>query len=357
MILFRYLSRELAGTIMAVTLVLVLIVIGNRLIQQLALAASGDLPLNMVFYTVFLRLPSLLGVILPLALFIGILLSYGRLYAESEMTVMTATGLSDGKILRYTLIFSSVITLLVAFCTLYVSPWGAQKLEDIYAQQAKMNEFDLLSPGAFQEIGSGKRVIYIEGLAKDNTELHNVFIADENSLLVAKRGTQYSSPETGSRFLELHEGHRYQTQEGSLELSVLDFDTYGAKIANEASERRQVRKEAIPTQDLWTSSDPLYQSQLQWRISLILMVPIITVIAFSLSKVNPRQGRFAKIFPALILFMVYLALVLALVGMIEKQSVSAWLGTWWLHILYALIALGLIGVPEWRRRRVVKRLA
>jgi lipopolysaccharide export system permease protein len=112
----------------------------------------------------------------------------------------------------------------------------------------------------------------------------------------------------------------------------------------------------VPTLDLIGSKDPKHQAQLQWRISLILMVPIVTLIAFPLSKVNPRQGRFARLFPAIVLFMVYISLLIAMTGMIEKRTLKPEIGLWSLHIVYLFIATGLLLGPEWLRRQRVKRL-
>ena len=355
MILFRYLARELAGSMLAVTTVLLMILMSGRLIQQLAAAAAGEASLEIVFFTLLLRLPSFLEMILPLALFISILLTYGRLYAESEMTVLTATGFSDRKLLGYTLIPAGLLMLLVASFTLVLSPWGAQKMEDLYQKQAQLTEFELLAPGRFQSTKKGTRVTYTEGLSDDKTEMNNVFIADGNTLMLAELGTQYVSDDTGSRFLELHQGRRYDLNPGSAELQILDFERYGVKIADEPEERRKLRKEAVPTLDLIGSDDPKHQAQLQWRISLVLMVPIVTLIAFPLSKVNPRQGRFARLFPAIVLFMVYISLLIAMTGMIEKQTLNPMIGLWILHIIYTLIGAGLLLGPEFIRRAKVKK--
>ena len=48
------------------------------------------------------RIPGFLQLILPLGLFLGILLAYGRLYLESEMTVLSATSMSQKRLLGYT---------------------------------------------------------------------------------------------------------------------------------------------------------------------------------------------------------------------------------------------------------------
>jgi lipopolysaccharide export system permease protein len=356
LIIFRYLSRELFTSMAAVTGILLMIFMSSRLIYQLTAAAAGKIPLEIVFFTLLLRMPSFLEMILPLSLFIAILLAYGRLYAESEMTVLTATGFSSTRLLGYTLLPAGVITLLVAFFSLYLSPLGAQKMEDLYRKQATMTEFELLVPGRFQSTAKGSRVTYTEGLSDDKSEMNNVFIADGNTILLAQTGTQKVNPDTGSRFLELHKGKRFDITPGKLDVEVLDFDLYGVKIADEQAERRKIKKEAIPTSELFGNDSKRHTSQLQWRFSLIIMVPICAMIAFPLSKVNPRQGRFARLFPAIILFMMYITLLISLRGMLSKGDISPAIGMWWVHGVYALIGLGLLFIPEWNRRRKIRSL-
>lgn len=356
MILFRYLARELITTMGAVTLVLMLIMMSGRLINQLASAAAGEVSLEVVFFTLLLRMPSFLEMILPMALFISILLAYGRMYSENEMTVLTATGFSERRLLGYTLIPGMVVMLVVGTFSLYLSPLGAQKMEALYQKQSEMTEFELLVPGRFQSTEKGSRVTYTESLSSDKTVMNNVFIADGNTLMLAENGSQYISPETGSRFLELHGGKRFDVTPESLEFQVLEFERYGVKIAEETEDRRKTKKDAIPTVELIGSDNAKYQAQLQWRISLIIMVPILVLIAFPLSKVNPRQGRFARMFPAIILFMVYISVLIAMRGMVEKQKLSADFGIWSLHIIYFLIALSLLYGPEVLRRHRARRL-
>ncbi|WP_199243922.1 LPS export ABC transporter permease LptF [Bacterioplanes sanyensis] len=356
MILFRYLARELFSSIVAVTVVLLLILMSGRLIRQLAEAAAGQVSLEIVFFTLLLRLPSFLEMVLPLALFIAILLAYGRLYADSEMTVLTATGFSHGRLLSYTMIPAGLMMAIVASLSLFASPWGAQKMESLYQKQAQLTEFELLIPGRFQSMKGGSRITYAQSLSDDKTEMQRVFIADGNTLLMAGRGTQYVSEETGSRYLELHNGRRYDLSAGGVEMQTLEFERYGVKIADEPDERRKLRQEAIPTLALLERDDVKSQAQFQWRLSLIIMVPIVTLMALPLARVNPRQGRFARLFPAIILFMVYISLMIAMTGMIEKGRLDPLVGMWPLHACYALIALTLWWWPEIKRRHKVRQL-
>lgn len=355
MIIFRYLFKELLGTFFAVTTVLLMIIISGRLIKTIAKAVAGEMSLEMVLMVLMLRMPSFLQIIIPLALFIAILIGYGRMYAESEMTVLTATGFSDRKLLGYTHIFGVILMLLVAFCSLWLSPYGSSKAEELVVEESQKTAFEMLSPGRFQAM-SGQRVTYTESLSSDKKQMRQVFIADGNSVLVAERGTQYISDSTGSRFLELHQGRRYDLTPGSAEMELTHFDKYGVRLSQEEPARRKLRKDAIPTAELFHSNESAHIAQLHWRLSFIAMVPIVVFMAFPLSKVNPRQGRFAKLFPALVLFMIYVALIAGLTGRVESGKLSPWLGYWGVHALFLAISLFINFLPTLRRYRYLKRL-
>ena len=357
LIIFRYLVRELSGTFFAVTLVLLMIIVSGRLIKTMASAAAGEVSMELILLALLYRMPSFLEIIIPLALFLSILIGYGRLYAESEMTVLTATGFSDKKLLGYSLIPAAFMMLVVALFSMYLSPLGAQKTEDLYLEEAKLTEFELLAPGRFQSAPGGSRVTYTESLSSDKQQMNNVFIVDGDALILAQRGTQYVSPETGSRYLELHEGRRYDLTPGSAELQILEFQRYGVRMAQEQPERRKLRKEAVPTQTLFGSDNPQHVAQLHWRLSLMMLVPVGTLLAFPLSRVNPRQGRFARMFPALMLFMVYVSMLAGLIGLVEKGRVSPYLSLWLVHLLFLLLALAFFLWPAFKRWRYVRRIS
>jgi lipopolysaccharide export system permease protein len=357
LIIFRYILKELALSFFAVLIVLLMIIIGGRLIKTLAWAAAGEMSFSMVLLALLYKLPSFLEIIIPMSFFIAILIGYGRLYAENEMTVLTATGFSDSKLLGYVMAVALFLTFAVASFSLWLTPLGGQATEDLYVKAAQQTEFELIVPGRFQSMETGNRVTYTEALSEDKKQMRQVFIADGNSIVVAQSGHQYVSPETGSRFLELEKGKRYDLTPGSAELKVLNFDRYGARLAQESQERAKARKESVPTLEILGSQDPVLAAQVHWRFSLVAFVPIVGLLAFPLSKVQPRQGRFARMFPALVLFIIYAALVAGMVGVIEKGKISPWLGVWAVHGVFLSIALLMMAWPSIERRRYVRRVA
>ena len=59
---------------------------------------------------------------------------------------------------------------------------------------------------------------------------------------------------------------------------------------------------------LMADKSPEAKAELQWRFALVLAVPLMALLAVPMSSVNPRQGRFAKVIPAVLLYLIYFLL-------------------------------------------------
>ncbi|EZH79923.1 LPS export ABC transporter permease LptF [Ectopseudomonas composti] len=352
MIVFRYLSREVLVTLSAVSAVLLVIIMSGRFIKYLAQAAQGVLDPGVLFLIMGYRIPGFLQLILPLGLFLGFLLAYGRLYLDSEMTVLSATGVSQQRLTVYSMAPALIVALLVGWLSLGLAPQGVASVARILNEQDALTELDTLVPGRFQSLRDGSRVTYSQELSPDRSELRGVFMSEKRfstdgssergiTVLVAESGRQ-EIQEDGSRYLILENGYRYDGEPGEADYRAIQYDTYGVllpkpEVAIEASER-----EAAPTRELFGSDDPRMQAELQWRLSLPLLVFIVTLLAVPLSKVNPRQGRFLKLLPAIFLYMAYLGLLIAARGALDKGRLPPALGLWWVHGIFLAIGLLLL---------------
>lgn len=359
-IIFRYLSRQTLISMLAVSGVLLLVFMSGRFIKYLADAAAGQLSGDVLFLIMAYRFPGFLELILPLGFFIGILLAYGRMYMESEMTVLFACGVSDRQILMHSLIAGFFVMLVVGAMSLWISPWGMKQVEGIFNEQRQATEFEMLAPGRFQTLSGGNRVTYTEALSADKRELHGVFIAEyspeQNRLRVisADTGSQLVDQDTGSRFLVLESGALFDGLPGELDYNVTEFDAYGLKIERIGGRDREL-EEGLSTRELMLSDDPEHRALLHWRFSLPLLVPVVTLLAVRLSRVNPRQGRFFHLLPAMLIYIVYLGLLIVARDALASGRVPEWVGMLWVHLLFVALGLWLQFGPPWLRRRQLER--
>ncbi|WP_281648019.1 LPS export ABC transporter permease LptF [Parendozoicomonas sp. Alg238-R29] len=356
MIVLRYLSRELVQGWLAISGVLLLIIVSGRFIKYLQQAATGELKPEFLFAIMGYRLPGFLEIILPLGLFLSILLAYGRMYVDSEMVVLEACGMSRNRLLGYTLVPGLLIMLIVGFTSFVLSPWGADNVERILNQQDAMTEFDTLTPGRFQSMAGGGRVTYAEELNSDKSRMQNVFIAQQGqgkgegskgqlTVLLAGGGRIHFDEESGKRYLLLNDGYRYDIAAGQPEGRQTQYDTYGIQMQDK--EARPVTKEnTLPTSEIVGRSESRLQAELQWRISLPLLIPIIILMALPLARVNPRQGRFLKLLPGVLLYLFYLALLIAGRGAIEDGNLPPQIGLWGIHAFFGMLAVAMFFGPQ-----------
>ncbi|WP_197053297.1 LPS export ABC transporter permease LptF [Litchfieldella xinjiangensis] len=355
MIIFRYLTREILVTMAAVAGVLLLVIMGSRFIRYFTDAAEGEIPASILGTLMLFHLPGFAELVLPLALFLGILLAYGQLYLNSEITVLVACGISPVRLLRVSLIPAAIVAILVAVCSLWLTPAGALQNERMIAEQQSRLDFTALAPGRFQDFGQG-RTAYTEAMNDDQSRMQEVFISErqrrndgapETMVTRASEGYQTVDDETGSRFLVLTEGERYSIDPGNHQAERLEFETYAVRLSRVDEERDLDAAEYASTAALFGDDSPRAQAQLQWRFSLPVMVLILTLIALPLAKVNPRQGRFAKLLPAIFLHISYLSLLLAALDAIGRGKLPPWIGMWPIHVFYLAIGLVLM----WRFQR------
>ena len=345
MIIFRYLSRDLLITSLAVSAILLTIFLSGKFSDYLDDAAQGKLAVDVLFTIIAYRMPNLLELILPLGFYLAILLAYGRMYIESEMVVLSATGMSHWQLVRITLIPAFLVALIVATFSFWLSPWGAQLTEQVLAEQRNRSEFESLQEGRFQAIGQGRIMTYVEKVSSDNKRLEKVFVAQQDgqsnsSIIVAETGEQAYRSEYGQRYLVMHSGHRYEGRPGTSEFKITQFEEWGRYLPPTTSEAEfESKADGKTTAQLLAGHDLESAAALQWRISMPLMVLIGTLLAVPLSKTNPRQGRYLKMLPAILIYVFYLTFLINARGAIAEGDLPVWLGVWSVHIPFLIIAL------------------
>lgn len=362
MLIPNYLSRQLLSSMAAVAFVLSLILVSGRFIKYMAEAANGRILGEVLFAVMAYRLPEFLELILPLSLFLGILLAYGQLYMSNEMTVLAACGLGERTILLYTVFPAVCLALVVGLLSLYVAPFCNDRTEQILSEQKSRSEFETLTPGRFH---SGPDiVVYARTLSADKTRMENLFIyqqahksdkAKETQWVVtAQSGVRRVDETTGEHYLELYKGLRYEGNPGQADYRRMEFDVYRQRLEQTADPILIRKHKALPTAALWQSENAQEQAELQWRLSMPILVLIVAVMAIPLSKVNPRQGRFLKLIPSILLYLFYVMLLILSQKWLASGKITVFLGLWWVHGLFLMLALVLMlwGPYQFRVRRL-----
>lgn len=343
--LFRYLAKEVLVSTSGVTFILLLVILSSRFVSYLGRATEGKMTFEFLFIILGFHIPSFIQMILPLAFFLSLLLAFGRLYIENEMAIFFSSGISKLKLAGYTLGVASIIVIASAILNFWLAPTSEYHAAEANQEQNQLSAFDLLIPGRFQ--GSGQRTTYIDSFTPNEGWINNIFLSDfirkdgkriPTQMLASYAEQIRMDSEHGLNYLVFKDGTRYEGIPGTASYRITQFDTYAVRT----EKKPQGQIDAPYAQSTWyllSSTKLLDKAELQWRISLVIMVPILSIIGLSLSQVNPRQGRFFKMLPAILLMIFYIALLIWGRTSLEKGKIPIQMGLWWVHGLFSIIAL------------------
>jgi lipopolysaccharide export system permease protein len=318
-IILRYLGREIYKTLFFTVAVLLLILLTNQLVNLLNRAAMGRMPAITVVQAVMLGIPQYLAYMVPLAIFLSIIVVLGRMNASHELVCMHASGFSRRQLLCHILLIALPIFGCVGLLTFELAPLSSN-LERAIIQQAVMSAtLDKVIPGQFQPLAGSDTTLHSEG--KKNDVLEDVLLVEpteknkKNTLAapvwdITRAETVSQKNQNNSIYLVFHKGHRVIMQPGTLAGEEFQFSEYGIYTPLPALEK-QSSAVTLSTADLWHQmGDNLkYLAEWQWRFSIPISVLIFSFIAFPLSRVNPRQGKFMRVFPAVLIYAVYVSLL------------------------------------------------
>ncbi|MCH8503099.1 MAG: LPS export ABC transporter permease LptF [Ectothiorhodospiraceae bacterium] len=357
-IVSRYLVREIALAWLAVTVVLVAVLFTNRLVRYLGDAASGALPGDVILVLMGFKALSYTGLVIPGSFFLGVILALGRLYRDSEMAAMGACGIGPRQLYKALALFALPLTLFVSWLALDVGPWAAREGREAEQLARETVEIQAVRPGRFIQSSRAEGMFYIERFSEDGSRMRDVFVqtrqGGEQILLAASEGYIDVDPDTGDQYLVLVDGRRYDGNPGSRQWRVMEYELHGVRITEGDPPDVRVRRDGLPTADLWGSADLRDLAELQWRLSMPLMVITLGLIAIPRSRSAPRDGRYGRLLLAVLIYAVYSNGLTVAMGWLEDGTVSPVVGLWPIHLLVAAIGVvwlmkqyGLLG---WGRR-------
>lgn len=343
MIIIRYLVREMLKSQLAILFILLLIFFCQKLVRILGAAVDGEIPTNLVLTLLGLGVPEMAQLILPLSLFLAILMTLGRLYTESEITVMHACGLGKNVLVKAAMVLMLFTALLAAVNVGWLGPWSSRNQSEVM-QNAKANPgAAALAAGQFQQSSDGQSVLFIENVKGNNFD--SVFLAQlrpkgnaRPSVVVADHGHMNQRAD-GSQVVTLDKGTRFEGTAMLRDFRITDFTNYQAIVGHQAVTLDPNDSDQASMESLWQSDKPDFRSELHWRLTLIFSVLVMALMVVPLSVVNPRQGRVLSMLPAMLLYLIFFLLQSSLRSSAAKGRIDPAIWMWAVNAGYLGLAV------------------
>ncbi|MEQ9519955.1 MAG: LPS export ABC transporter permease LptF [Parvibaculum sp.] len=270
--IIRYILVQAAGPVLLTTLALTGIIWLTQALRLLDVIIGQGQSAGTYFLLTLLSVPSVLSLILPIALFIGVIYALHRLFSDSELVVMFAAGISRWHVAKPFIILTSFVSFLMLIINLFVSPAGLrevkQRLYEIRADFASA----VIQEGAFNNPISGLTV-YVRSRNSDGTIegilVHDNRIPLEPVTYMAETGTLVFA-NSGPRLVMFNGNiQRANKTDGESAISLLYFDKYTYDLSQFASgpeDKYYEGRERYLNDLLWPEPDDVYAANYRPRL-------------------------------------------------------------------------------------------
>jgi lipopolysaccharide export system permease protein len=350
-IIDHYLIREVLHPFVVICTALVIIFITFSLSRLLIDADAGLLQAGEVARLTLFKSIISLDVLLPLSLFLAVMTGLGRLYTDSEIYAMRASGISEARLLRPLMRLALVLAIVVGLLSTLARPWAYTQAYELKAAAEASAETGRVKSARFYDFEDGSRTVFIEKIAENGSDLNGVFVrtrkGNDLQVITASKGVfEYLSKPMFHRLQLLDARVLRKTQDGS-DLSG-QFGDLTLWLPANTPEPPGYKVKSASTSSLRLSTEAGDSAEFQWRLSTPISALLLALAAIPLSRSRPRQGRYAKMLLALLIYAVYFNLLDVSRSWVEQGS-STYI--WWVPGLLTLVVAALYLPAALKMRR------
>jgi len=355
----RYIFRTVCVAFLAVCLALTAVIWVTQALRELDLI-TGQGQSILIFITFnLMSLPTLLAIVAPVALFAATLSTLNKLNGDSELIVMSASGIAPGRLAMPFVVLALMVSIFAACLSIWVIPESFRALRDLISHVRADVITKVAQEGRFTVLDSGITFHFRE---KKGDALEGVFMEDgrdpdKPSIYLAERGHTVAVDQAS--FLVLENGYVQRSQGAGKDPAMITFNTYSLDLSQLSQDAEQTIYKARErsTSDLFTVDENdryaqltagRFRAELHDRFSSPLFPLACMMIAFAAlgSARTTRQGRGRAMAVAIVAIVVLRITIFGISSLIVRSPWAVPLA-YLVPVGVALIAALIAFRPSW----------
>lgn len=354
-ILDRYLITELALPAAFAMAAYTLFLLINAFFLAADYIIGKGVPFSLVARYIVLQLPGFMYLILPFTALFGILLGFGRLAGDNEITAMRTHGISLKRIAAACYAGGAALTVLAFIINEGIAPRAYHKAQEMFRQIAYHSSQPIVQPYQFIRTEDGRHVLFVESIDARTGVMHNVELFTIGSGEWPESLTARTGQQQNGRIVLLDGVHTQYGPDGlvskqerfkTLEFPLGDTNLLyaGAQSPFEMNSRdlsKQIRTMKIGGADVTQLEMTLNQ---KYAMPLASLVSVI--IALPLSIRFGRRGRGVGAMLAVVMLLVYYLIMAATNALGKNGAIPVTLAAWLPNLIIGGGGLGLLYLEE-----------
>lgn len=352
----RYLLVEVLKAFLMGLAVFTFILLVHRMLELMDLVLSRGVPALQVLFLFGCTVPAFLELTIPMAFLLAVVVAFGRLSHDGELTALRASGISLYQMVPPVLLLATTFAAVAFGLAAEGRPWANRELEQTLYEIAKERATAALTPKVFNT-DFGGIVIYVDNIDTKDGLLQGVMLSDERDsyrrttsfaaggrLLTDEQARSLHLVLLNGTSLSFHAGQESydKTDFGSLEVT-LDFErdlTDPHPIATQPSDMRW--------NELWDArSDLLAQGkpaveesiELNGRLVLPAATILLAIIGIPLGTQKARSVHAHGFAVTIAVVLIYYVMLSASVTIARNSYVRPEVVIWAPDTVLAVVGL------------------
>ncbi|MDL2226968.1 LptF/LptG family permease, partial [Deltaproteobacteria bacterium OttesenSCG-928-M10] len=248
-LLNRYITEEILPGFLVNILVFSSILLMARVMELANLVISKGVGLGVVAEILILALPRILSLTLPMATLLAVLTAFLRLSADSELTVIRASGISLYQLSPPVLLFGLAVAVLTSVFSIWLAPSANWRMKTQLLDLAKARADLAIEEQTFIRSFPGL-VLYVGQMSPASDLMHQVFIQDsrseeETSVIVSRTGRLGLDRDAGILLFHLEDGVIDRVYTDRQSTDSIFFETYELKVSPGAEFEQEGQDSAL----------------------------------------------------------------------------------------------------------------
>lgn len=359
-LLTRYVLAEMIPTFFLGVLVFVFILLMFQALRLTEFVLIHGVKLTTVLAMMGYLSTSFLPILFPMSLIFTVILTYGRLSADSEIVALRATGLNMLSIASPAIILSVLVCVLSLQTSFHIAPWGNRQFEVLVTKLGAMKPGVTIKEGTFSE-GFFDLVVYANKVDNKKGVLSDVFIYDERAgqspiTVIARQGRiVHDEAQPGhAASLQLVDGSIHRTMDERH--TKIDFSTYDLQLfdpINESISKKSPQSmtisevhealQAPPTPEFTKEKHLELETEFHKRIAIGLACLVFGLIGVALGTVtNRRNAKAGGAVLSIGIIVTYWILYVTSESLARSGQLPPWFAMWLANFLFGIAAFFLL---------------
>jgi lipopolysaccharide export system permease protein len=348
-VLDRYVLRQVVTPLVAAMSVGLLVLLAERMVRLLDTTLGKRNSFVIVFEMLAYLVPHYLGLAVPAALFLGMLLGFNKMSKDSEIDAWMASGVGLGRLARPALMLGLILSLLSLAVFGWLQPHTRYAYRSVLFDVRNVDVFYLAEEGVFMQAGS--RTFIIDTLDRDKNAFNRIFLFDDKGAegvetVTAKSGLLVEQGEKQRPILRLEEGRmldipKWPAQAGAqlgnpVAGTFSTTDTPLGRVTDKVFRPRGEDERELTLPELLqnlssppagTTSNAMI-AEANKRLINVLIPLILPILAIPFALGNKRSPRAYRIGVALIILIAFHEIIEQGAIATSAKGVSPWLTMW-----------------------------